>query len=62
MDGTMRSVEKNLDILGRDCRSRAVELRVRGLGRWEGSVRAQGTIYVAYSRLHLHSKGRQLLE
>lgn len=35
MDGVMRSVEGNLAVLGRECGVRAVEGRLRGLGRWE---------------------------
>lgn len=56
MDGTMRDVERNLGILGRECGSRAVELKIRGLGRWEDVVKAKGTSYDPHLRIHAEDR------
>lgn len=53
MDAALKDVEGHLAVLGRECGSRAVEVRLRGLGRWkrEGGRegRARGEL-VAWTR------------
>lgn len=42
MDTALKDVESNLAVLGRECGSRAVEVRPRALGKWrEGRTRGE---------------------
>lgn len=42
MDAAMKKVEDNMAVLGRECGVRAVEGRLRGLGKWERNRAGRG--------------------